>query len=56
VLDPKIGKDLSDELAQKAVDVCPVGALLIREKGFDVPIGERKYDKMPIGSDIENMI
>jgi [NiFe] hydrogenase diaphorase moiety small subunit len=54
-LDPKIGKNLSDELAQKAMDVCPVGALLIREKGFDEPIGERKYDKKPIGSDIEKI-
>lgn len=54
-LDPKIGKDLSDELAQKAVDVCPVGALLIRGKGFEEPIGDRKYDKLPIGSDIENL-
>jgi [NiFe] hydrogenase diaphorase moiety small subunit len=55
VEDPKIGKNLSDEVALKAMDVCPVGALLIREKGFDVPIGERKYDKEPIGSDIENL-
>lgn len=54
-IDPKIGKNLSDEVALKAMDVCPVGALLIREKGFDVPIGDRKYDKEPIGSDIENM-
>jgi [NiFe] hydrogenase diaphorase moiety small subunit len=54
-IDPKIGKNLSDEVALKAMDVCPVGALLIREKGFDVPIGERKYDKEPIGSDIENL-
>ncbi len=52
-IDPKIGKNISDETALKAMDVCPVGALLIREKGFDVPIGERKYDKKPIGSDIE---
>lgn len=54
-IDPKIGKNISDEVALKATDVCPVGALLIREKGFDVPIGERKYDKEPIGSDIENL-
>ncbi len=54
-IDPKIGKNISDEVAMKATDVCPVGALLIREKGFDVPIGERKYDKEPIGSDIENL-
>lgn len=54
-IDPKIGKNISDEVALKATDVCPVGALLIREKGFDVPIGERKYDNEPIGSDIENL-
>ncbi len=52
-IDPKIGLDLSDETASKAVEICPVGALLMREKGFDVPIGKRKYDKTPIGSDIE---
>ena len=54
-IDPKLGKDLTDEVAINAMDVCPVGALLIREKGFDVPIGERKYDNEPIGSDIEHM-
>jgi [NiFe] hydrogenase diaphorase moiety small subunit len=54
-IDPKIGKNISDEVALKAMDVCPVGALLVREKGFDVPIGDRKYDKEPIGSDIENL-
>ena len=54
-IDPKIGKHLTDEIAQKAMDICPVGALLVREKGFDTPIGERKYDKQPIGSDIENL-
>lgn len=54
-IDPKIGKNLSDEIAQKAVDVCPVGALLIRNVGFETPIGERKYDNEPIGSDIENL-
>ena len=53
-IDPKLGKELSDETALKAMDVCPVGALLVREKGFDTPIGERKYDKTPIGYDIEH--
>ncbi len=53
-IDPKIGKELSDEVAIQSMDVCPVGALLVKEKGFDVPIGERKYDKKPIGFDIEN--
>ena len=55
VVDPKLGKQLTDELAQKAMDVCPVGSIIVKEKGFIIPIGERKYDKTPIGSDIENM-
>jgi [NiFe] hydrogenase diaphorase moiety small subunit len=55
VVDPKLGKQLTEELAQKAMDVCPVGSIIVKEKGFFVPIGERKYDTTPIGSDIENM-
>jgi [NiFe] hydrogenase diaphorase moiety small subunit len=53
VIDPVLGEQLSDELAQKAVEICPVGALLPREKGYQTPIGKRKYDLEPIGSDIE---
>lgn len=44
--------DMDDEMAQKAMDTCPVGAIIRKEKGYDVPIGRRKYDKQPIGSDI----
>jgi [NiFe] hydrogenase diaphorase moiety small subunit len=55
VVDPKLGKQLTDELAQKAMDVCPVGSIIVKEKGFVIPIGRRKYDNEPIGSDIENM-
>jgi len=33
---------------------CPVGSILYKEKGFDQPIGTRKYDKQPIGAEIEN--
>ena len=32
----------------KAVSVCPVGVILRKGRGFDVPIGERKYDRRPI--------
>ena len=39
--------------ADKAVDVCPVGALFLKKVGFSVPVGERQYDHKPIGSDIE---
>ncbi len=55
-IDPKLGKEITIETAQKAMDICPVGALLFREKGFETPIGEHKYDKLPIGADIENVI
>lgn len=53
-VDPDLASEMTDALAQKSMDVCPVGAILVRERGFDVPIGERRYDTQPIGSDIEN--
>ncbi|HYW94246.1 MAG TPA: 2Fe-2S iron-sulfur cluster-binding protein [Bacteroidales bacterium] len=52
-IDPELAKNLTDELADKAAEICPVGALLRKEKGYETPIGERKYDKTPIGSEIE---
>jgi [NiFe] hydrogenase diaphorase moiety small subunit len=51
--DHELTADMDDELAQKAMDTCPVGAIIRKEKGFDVPIGKRKYDKKPIGSYVE---
>lgn len=39
--------------ADKAVDVCPVGCILRKRTGFRIPVGQRKYDTKPIGSDIE---
>ncbi|MFA6568343.1 MAG: 2Fe-2S iron-sulfur cluster-binding protein [Victivallales bacterium] len=51
-IDPDTSKDISDELAQKAMDMCPVGAIIRKGKGFDVPIGKRRYDLAPIGSEI----
>lgn len=53
-VDPELGNALTDELAEKAMEVCPVGSIIVKEKGYNVPIGERKYDTKPIGSDIEN--
>jgi [NiFe] hydrogenase diaphorase moiety small subunit len=52
-LDRKLGKELTDELAEAAMEVCPVGSILVREKGFETPIGQRKYDLERIGADIE---
>jgi len=32
----------------KAAHVCPVGAILPKHKGYDIPMGERLYDRQPI--------
>ncbi len=39
--------------ADRAPDMCPVGSLMRKRVGYPVPIGQRTYDKGPIGSDIE---
>jgi [NiFe] hydrogenase diaphorase moiety small subunit len=52
-VDKKLAARLSEEEARRAMDICPVGAILRKETGFAVPIGKRKYDRAPIGSDIE---
>ncbi|KPK81377.1 MAG: hypothetical protein AMS27_15525 [Bacteroides sp. SM23_62_1] len=54
VVDPALAVQLTPEKAQQAMDICPVGSILVREAGFITPIGKRKYDKVPIGSEIEN--
>lgn len=38
------GLDVND----RAAHVCPVGAILIKRQAFDVPIGQRQYDKQRI--------
>ena len=40
------------EVTDKAAEVCPVGALLPKRRGFSVPVGQRQYDHAPIGSDV----
>ena len=45
--------DTDIDLRDKAADICPVGAILKKRVGYDVPIGQREYDHKPIGSDIE---
>ena len=41
------------DVTDKAVDMCPVGAILRKRVGFKIPVGERLYDHQPIGSDLE---
>jgi [NiFe] hydrogenase diaphorase moiety small subunit len=53
-VDRELAKRLSDEEALGARDICPVGAILRKGVGFAVPIGRRKFDARPIGSDVED--
>ena len=43
-------KDTDASIADKALDACPVGAILKKRTGYAVPIGQRQYDHQPIGS------
>ena len=48
--------DLADtdvDVTDKALEVCPVGALMPKRVGYRVPVGQRLYDIEPIGTDIE---
>ena len=45
--------DTNADVADRAVEVCPVGALMRKRQGYVVPLGQRLYDHAPIGSDIE---
>jgi len=45
--------DTDADVTDKAVEACPVGAILKKRVGYAVPYGQRLYDHKPIGSDIE---
>lgn len=50
-IDSRLSEKMTDEMALEAMHICPVGAILVREQGFSTPIGQRKYDLKPIGSE-----
>jgi [NiFe] hydrogenase diaphorase moiety small subunit len=52
-IDTRLASEMDDDMAQKAMDICPVGAILKKEVGFKMPIGERLYDRKPIGNEFE---
>lgn len=54
-IDTRLSKNMSDEVAKQAMEICPVGALIRKEVGFATPIGQRKYDIAPIGNDIQEV-
>jgi [NiFe] hydrogenase diaphorase moiety small subunit len=40
--------DSDISITDKAVQVCPVGAILPKNRGYEIPIGQRLYDQQPI--------
>jgi [NiFe] hydrogenase diaphorase moiety small subunit len=51
-LDVELANKLTHEEALQAMDICPVGAIIKKERGYYSPIGSRKYDFDEIGSDL----
>ena len=47
-----VGTDLSAD--DGAVAACPTGSLLVKQVGFRVPVGQRRFDQQPIGAEIES--
>jgi len=45
--------DTDAAAADKAMEACPTGSLLVKRVGYAIPVGRRKFDHKPIGSDIE---
>ena len=45
--------DTNADVTDRALDACPVGALLKKRIGFAVPVGQRLYDRKPIGTEVE---
>jgi [NiFe] hydrogenase diaphorase moiety small subunit len=45
--------DTTMSLADRAVEICPVGSILRKRVGYNIPIGQRPYDHQPIGAEIE---
>ncbi|MGL6110207.1 MAG: 2Fe-2S iron-sulfur cluster-binding protein [Rubrivivax sp.] len=40
--------DTDMALGDRAADVCPVGVILPKRRGFVIPIGERRFDALPV--------
>jgi [NiFe] hydrogenase diaphorase moiety small subunit len=43
-VDTERANAMPDEQVRYAVEICPVGAILEKGVGYDVPIGRRKYE------------
>jgi [NiFe] hydrogenase diaphorase moiety small subunit len=53
-VDAQHGLDETDMTASdRAASICPTGSLVVKREGYKTPVGNRSYDKKPIGSEIE---
>jgi [NiFe] hydrogenase diaphorase moiety small subunit len=39
--------------SDRAIAACPTGSLLVKRVGYTIPVGQRRFDHEPIGSEIE---
>ena len=46
-----VGTDV--DITDRAIDACPVGAILRKNSAYRTPVGERRFDTQPIGASIE---
>lgn len=53
-INPNILNMITEEIAMEATRICPVGAILGRGSGYQTPIGQHKYDRVPIGKNLED--
>ena len=52
-MDHELADRLTEEEALQAMEICPVGAIIKKERGYYTPIGERKFDHEPIGHEFD---
>jgi [NiFe] hydrogenase diaphorase moiety small subunit len=45
--------DTTADTTDRAVDACPVGAILRKRRAYRTPVGERQFDREPIGTSVE---
>jgi [NiFe] hydrogenase diaphorase moiety small subunit len=55
IVNAKSGRlaDTDVALGDKALEVCPVGVILKKKKGFAVPIGKRVFDLKPVSAYVD---
>jgi len=45
--------DTTMALEDRAAQICPVGVILPKRRGFAVPIGQRRFDILPVSEQVE---